>query len=206
LQTTDPSLLHRLSVIDESSHHLLAVINDILDISNLESQRLTLESKGFKLGAMLKNIASTLRHKATDKGLQFEIEVMPEMHDLSLQGDPLRLEQVLLNLADNAVKFTERGTISLRSQFADLGSNRVSLSFHVQDTGIGIANKDLIRLFYPFEQGDGSTTRKYGGTGLGLVISKRLAELMGGDIQVISEPGVGSTFTFTLQLDRTSGN
>jgi signal transduction histidine kinase len=204
--TTDPSLLHRLSVIDKSSHHLLAVINDILDISNLESERLTLESKDFKLGVILENIASMLRRKVTEKGLQLEIEVMPEMQGLSLQGDPLRLEQVLLNLADNAVKFTEQGTISLRSKFAEVGSNSVRLSFQVEDTGIGIASNDLIRLFYPFEQGDGSTTRKYGGTGLGLVISKRLAELMGGDIQVTSEPGVGSTFTFTVRLNRTSGN
>jgi len=204
--TTDPLLLNRLSVIDKASHHLLAVINDILDISNLESERLTLESKGFKLGVILENIASMLRRKVTAKGLQLEIEVVPEMQGLSLQGDPLRLEQVLLNLADNAVKFTEHGTISLRSRFAEVGSNSVRLSFQVQDTGIGIASRDLIRLFYPFEQGDGSTTRKYGGTGLGLVISKRLAELMGGDIQVISEPGVGSTFTFTVRLDRTAGN
>jgi signal transduction histidine kinase len=111
-----------------------------------------------------------------------------------------------LNLADNAIKFTEQGSIFFRARFTESGQSRVQLFFEFQDTGIGIAKNDLTRLFYPFEQGDGSTTRKYGGTGLGLVISRRLAQLMGGDIQVISELGVGSTFTLSVRLNRIVSN
>jgi signal transduction histidine kinase len=205
-QASDPSLIHRLSVIDQAANHLLAVINDILDISNLESERLTLDIKTFKLGDSLDRISQSLRNKAAGKGLQTEIEEMAEAKDLLLRGDPVRLEQILLNLVDNAVKFTEQGIIILSAQFTEHAPNSIQLCFDVQDTGIGIARKDLIRLFYPFEQGDGSSTRRYGGTGLGLVISKRLAQMMGGDIWVISEPGVGSTFTLTVRLERAASN
>lgn len=203
---TDPALIHRLSVIDKSSNHLLAVINDILDISNLESERLTLESKEFKLGVILDDLAGTLNRKVAEKGFQLEIEVMPQIKELLLQGDPMRLEQILLNLADNAVKFTDQGTISLRARFTERAPNSVQLCFEVQDTGIGIASKDIPRLFYAFEQGDGSMTRRHGGTGLGLVISKRLAQMMDGDIRVVSEAGVGSTFTLTVRLNRIVSN
>ncbi|HJV93323.1 MAG TPA: ATP-binding protein [Azonexus sp.] len=205
-QAADPTLIHRLTVIDRASHHLLAVINDILDISKLEAERLTLECKDFRLGDILQNIDSQLGHQAAAKGLQLVVDEAPEIGDLVLQGDPLRLEQILLNLADNAVKFTDRGTISLRARLTELGPNGVRLNFEVQDSGIGIAEKDLKRLFSLFEQADGSTTRKYGGTGLGLVISKRLAQLMGGDISVVSEPGVGSTFSLSVRLKRALGN
>lgn len=203
---TDPALIHRLSVIDKSSDHLLAVINDILDISNLESERLTLESKEFKLGVILDDLVGTLNRKIVEKGFQLEIEVMPQVEELLLQGDPMRLEQILLNLADNAVKFTDQGTISLRAQFTERAPNSVQLCFEVQDTGIGIASKDIPRLFYAFEQGDGSMTRRHGGTGLGLIISKRLAQMMDGDIRVVSEAGVGSTFTLTVRLNRIVSN
>ena len=206
MHATDPSLINRLGVIDKSSHHLLAVINDILDISNLESERLTLDNREFKLGAMLDNLTGMLQRKTVGKGLHLVCEEMPEVKNLSLQGDPSRLEQILLNLADNAVKFTEQGSIFFRARFAECGQSRVQLFFEFQDTGIGIAKNDLMRLFYPFEQGDGSSTRKYGGTGLGLVISRRLAQLMGGNIQVISELGVGSTFTLTVRLNRIVSN
>lgn len=205
-QATDPTLIHRLTVIDRASHHLLAVINDILDISKLEAERLTLECKDFRLGDILQNINGQLGHKAEAKGLQLVVDEEPEISDLALQGDPVRLEQILLNLADNAVKFTDRGTISLRTRLTDLGPNGVRLNFEIRDSGIGIADKDLKRLFSLFEQADGSTSRKYGGTGLGLVISKRLAQLMGGDISVVSEPGVGSTFTLSVRLKRAVGN
>ncbi|MDD2744614.1 MAG: ATP-binding protein [Rhodocyclaceae bacterium] len=203
---TDPSLTRRLSVIDQASHHLLAVINDILDISNLESERLTLDSKPFKLGDSLERVIHPLRHRIAEKGLQLEIAECAEAEALVLQGDALRFEQILHNLLDNAVKFTEQGTISLRTQFTEHAPNSVQLCFDVQDTGIGIARKDMVRLFYPFEQGDGSSTRRYGGTGLGLVISKRLAQMMGGDIWVMSEPDVGSTFTLTVRLDRAASH
>lgn len=205
-QATDPALIHRLTVVDRASHHLLAVINDILDISKLEAERLTLECKDFRLGAILQNITGALGHQAAAKGLQLVVDEVPEISDLALQGDPVRLEQILLNLVDNAVKFTDRGMISLRTRLTELGPNGVRLNFEVQDSGIGIAEKDLKRLFSLFEQADGSTTRKYGGTGLGLVISKRLAQLMGGDIGVVSEPGVGSTFSLSVRLNRPLGN
>jgi signal transduction histidine kinase len=205
-QATDPTLINRLTVIDRASHHLLAVINDILDISNLEAERLTLECKDFRLRDILQNISGQLGHQAQAKDLQLVVDEVPEIIDLALQGDPVRLEQILLNLVDNAIKFTDRGTISLRTRLTDLGPNGVRLNFEVIDSGIGIADKDLKRLFSVFEQADGSTSRKYGGTGLGLVISKRLAQLMGGDISVVSEPGVGSTFTLSVRLKRAVGN
>jgi len=205
-QATEPSLINRLTVIDKASHHLLAVINDILDISNLEADRLTLECRDFRLGGVLDNLVGTLRHKVAEKNLQLEIGVAPAVGDLLLHGDPLRLEQILLNLIDNAVKFTEKGTIALRAGIAEDASNGMQLCFEIQDSGIGIASKDIRRLFSLFEQGDGSSTRSYGGTGLGLVISKRLAQMMGGDIRVASEPGVGSTFSLTVRLNRAAGD
>jgi signal transduction histidine kinase len=203
---TDPALIHRLTVIDGASRRLLTVINDILDISRLEAERLTLECKDFKLGDILENITATLGRKAGDKGLQLAAHVPPEVSSTRLRGDPLRLEQILLNLADNAVKFTEQGRINLRAGLTELGPDSIKLSVEVQDSGIGIAGKDIDRLFSLFEQGDGSLSRKYGGTGLGLVISKRLAQLMGGDIRVSSEAGVGSTFSLTVRLNRAAGN
>lgn len=203
---SDPTLVRRLTVIEQASNHLLAVINDILDISRLEAERLTLECKDFKLGDILDKLTSEFDHKVEKKGIDLVIDVAPEINALALQGDPLRLEQILLNLFDNAVKFTDQGTISLRARLTELGPNRVQLGFEVQDSGIGIANKDIRRLFSIFEQADGSMSRKYGGTGLGLVISNRLAQLMGGDIRVVSEPGVGSTFSLTVRLNRAAGN
>lgn len=201
-RATDPALEHRLTVIDRASHHLLQVINDILDISHLEAERLTLESINFRLGDTLDRVIGTLHHKVLEKGLQLLIEAAPQAKDLLLQGDPLRLEQILLNLTDNAVKFTDRGSIALRISILDQGANDIKLRFDVQDSGIGIAGDERKRLFSLFEQGDGSSSRRHGGTGLGLVISKRLAQLMRGDIKVVSEPGVGSTFTLTVRLNK----
>lgn len=205
-RATDPALEHRLTVIDRASHHLLQVINDILDISQLEAERLTLECISFRLGDTLDRVIGTLHHKVLEKGLHLLIEAGPETKDLRVQGDPMRLEQILLNLTDNAVKFTDRGSISLRISVPDHGANDIQLRFEVQDSGIGIASDNRKRLFSLFEQGDGSSSRRHGGTGLGLVISKRLAQLMRGDIRVVSEPGVGSTFTLTIRLNRGSGN
>lgn len=203
---TDPTLIHRLTVIDGASRRLLAVINDILDISRLEAERLTLECKDFRLGDILDSITGALDRKAVEKGLQLALQIPPEISSLSLQGDPVRLEQILLNLTDNAVKFTDQGRISLRASLTESGPGSVKLSVEVQDSGIGIAGKDIDRLFTLFEQGDGSLSRKYGGTGLGLVISKRLAQLMGGDIRVSSTAGVGSTFLLSVRLNRAAGN
>lgn len=205
-QATDPALIHRLTVIDSASHHLLAVINDVLDISRLEADRLTLESRDFSLGEILESIDEQFGHKAVNKGLKLLIEVTPEIRASPLHGDPLRLGQILFNLVDNAVKFTDLGEIGLRAWLIERGAGCVQLNVEVQDTGIGIASQDIGRLFSLFEQADGSLTRRYGGTGLGLVISKRLAQLMGGDITVSSQPGKGSTFSLNVRMSRAAGN
>lgn len=205
-QATDPALIHRLTVIDSASHHLLAVINDVLDISRLEANRLTLECRDFSLGEILESIDEQLGHKAANKGLQLLIEVAPESRALPLYGDPLRLGQILFNLVDNAVKFTDLGMVSLRARLIERGPGCMQLNIEVQDSGIGIASQDIGRLFSVFEQADGSLTRRYGGTGLGLVISKRLAQLMGGDISVSSQLGKGSTFLLNVRLSRVAGH
>lgn len=205
-KAVEPMLVRRLKVIDSASHRLLAVINDILDISRLEADRLHLECRDFRLGDVLENVTGPLGRQAEEKGLKLVVHATPEVRDASLHGDPLRLEQILLNLVDNAVKFTDQGTISLCAGLAECGTGCVRLSVDVQDSGIGIASQDIKRLFAIFEQADGSITRRYGGAGLGLVISKRLAQLMGGDIAVTSQPGEGSTFSLRVRLSRAAGN
>ncbi|MFZ2267310.1 MAG: ATP-binding protein [Azonexus sp.] len=205
-QASEPALVHRLQVIDKASHHLLAVINDVLDISRLESDRLSLECRDFSLGEILEGIDEQFGSKAMNKGLKLLIEAPPEARAMPLYGDPLRLSQILLNLVDNAVKFTDQGTISLRARLVERGPDCVQLNVDVEDSGIGIAGQDISRLFSAFEQADGSLTRRYGGTGLGLVISKRLAQLMGGDITVRSQPGVGSAFSLNVRLGRVAGH
>ncbi|WP_306607690.1 ATP-binding protein [Azonexus sp.] len=203
-RATDPEVIKRLTVVDQASQHLLSIIDRILDISNLEAERLTLDCHDFRLGCVLDSLIDMLKTRVAGKGLQLHIEVVPEAWELSLLGDSLRLAQILQSLVDNAVKFTEQGMIALRLRLNERVPGCVQLRFEIQDSGIGIASKDIKRLFSLFEQGDGSSTRKYSGTGLGLVISKRLAQLMGGDIHVVSEPGVGSTFSLTVQLKRTA--
>ncbi len=198
--SVDPVLRDQLGKIDKASHHLLAVINDILDISKIEAERLTLEQRSFKLGEVLENLTSLIGRKIEDKGLQLRIDLSPDISGLTLHGDPLRLGQILLNLTANAVKFTEAGTVTLRAALMEKSQSDVLLRFEVRDTGIGISADDQLRLFTAFEQADGSMTRRYGGTGLGLAISKRLAGLMGGDIGLESQPGRGSTFWFTVRL------
>jgi CheY-like chemotaxis protein len=198
---SEPKLQDQLGKIAQASQHLLQVINDILDISKIEAERLTLERTQFKLGLVLENLVSLIGHKASEKGLKLLIDIPPEIAGRSFVGDPLRLGQILLNLAGNAVKFTDAGTISLCIR-ADAETPADSLlRFVVRDTGIGIAAADQERLFTAFEQADGSMTRKFGGTGLGLAISKRLAAIMGGEIGVESQPGVGSSFWFTARLE-----
>jgi len=201
----DPKLRDQLGKIDQASHHLLAVINDILDLSKIEADRLTLEQSDFRLDALLENLSSLIGQKARDKGLQLRIDLPPALARLTLHGDALRLGQILLNLTANAVKFTEAGSITLRVYPTEESPTEVLLRFEVEDTGIGITAEDRKRLFTAFEQADGSMTRKYGGTGLGLAISKRLAKLMGGDVGVDSQPGVGSTFWLTVRLGQPKG-
>jgi PAS domain S-box-containing protein len=196
----DPRLKDLLSKVDQASRNLLGVINDILDISKIEAERLSLEQVDFTLDDVLNNLSALIGHKVAEKGLGLHIDVTPEGARRQFKGDPLRLGQILINLAANAVKFTDAGSISVRVRVEELGGEELRLLVEVQDTGIGIAAEDLKRLFTAFEQADGSMTRKYGGTGLGLAISRRLARMMGGDIEVSSRPGAGSTFRLQVRL------
>ncbi len=190
-----------LKKIQSSSQHLLGIINDILDFSKIEAGKLVAEHIDFELDKVLDNVAGLVVEKTAAKGLELIIDVAPDVPG-SLVGDPLRIGQILINFANNAIKFTEQGEITLRVLVSHTMGEDVVLQFEVSDTGIGIPDEQLKRLFKSFEQGDASTTRKYGGTGLGLAISKRLAVLMGGEVGVDSEPGKGSTFWFTAHLGR----
>ena len=190
-----------LEKIRASSQHLLGVINDILDFSKIEAGKLAIEHIDFEIEKVLDQVASLMVEKASAKGLEIIIELAPEV-PMALVGDPLRLGQVLINYANNALKFTEQGEIAIHVSVAETRDQDVMLRFEVRDTGIGIAPEQLGRLFKSFEQADSSTTRQYGGTGLGLAISKRLVELMGGEVGVSSEPGCGSVFWFTARTRR----
>ena len=190
----------QLDKIEVAGHHLLDLINAILDLSKIESGKLTLEESEISVPAILRNLVSMLSDRVTAKGLALRIKLQPLPPNL--YGDPARIQQALLNYATNAIKFTENGSINLRAHLeADFG-DRVMLRFEVEDTGIGIAAEQLPRLFTAFEQADHSITRRYGGTGLGLALTQRLARLMGGDAGVESHPGVGSTFWLTVCLRR----
>jgi signal transduction histidine kinase/ActR/RegA family two-component response regulator len=199
---TEPKLRDQLGKVTQASQHLLHVINDILDISKIEAERLTLEHVTFKLGEVLENLVSLIGHKVMDKGLKLRVDLSPEVARLTLLGDPLRIGQILLNFSGNALKFTAAGSITLRARLTEESQRDVLLRFEVEDTGIGITTEDQKRLFTAFEQADGSMTRKYGGTGLGLAISKRLVNMMGGEVGVASQPGSGSTFWFTVRLGK----
>ncbi len=198
-----PEQLDRLDKIDGAGHHLLSIINDILDISKIEAGKLQLERSDFALSAVLDHVRSLVGESARAKGL--EIFVEGDSVPLWLRGDAMRLRQALLNYASNAVKFTEKGGITLRAQLIEESGDELLVRFEVADTGIGIDPDKLADLFQAFEQIDASTTRKYGGTGLGLVIARRLALLMGGDAGAESAPGRGSTFWFTARLQRGHG-
>lgn len=183
---------------------LLGIINDILDFSKIEAGKMDIEAVPFLLGEVMDNLATVVTHKAAEKGLQVLFRVDPQVPD-ELIGDPLRLGQVLVNLANNAVKFTERGEIVVEVDIDDssppnnAADGDMTLRFAVRDTGIGLSAEQVSRLFQAFSQADTSTSRKYGGTGLGLTISKSLVEAMGGRIWVESELGQGSRFCFTLR-------
>jgi PAS domain S-box-containing protein len=198
----DPAGVVQLDKAMASADHLLGIINDILDLSKIEAERMTLEHGEFALDTVFEQLASLFGQRAAEKGLALRVELAPELVGQHFLGDPLRLGQILINLVGNAIKFTERGEVAVHARWVDLGTTDAGLRFEVSDTGIGIAQAGQQRLFSAFEQADGSTTRKYGGTGLGLAISKRLAGLMGGTIGVDSSAGHGSTFWFTARLDR----
>ena len=198
-----PEQAARLDKIDSAGQHLLAIVNDILDLSKIEAGRVQLEHGNFHLSAVLDHVQSIIGDAARAKGLR--VDVQPDHVPGWLRGDATRLRQALLNYASNAVKFTPAGSITLRAELLDTDGDRLRLRFSVQDTGIGIDAEQQARLFVPFEQADHTISRRYGGTGLGLVITRRLAELMGGEAGVHSEPGVGSTFWFTACLQRGVG-
>ena len=175
---------------------LLALLNDILDFSKIEAGRLDLSPISFSLRGCLSEAAGTLTVNAEQKGLRLLVNVSPEVPDVVV-GDPTRLRQVLLNLLNNAIKFTDAGSIEARASVYDRQGAMLNLHFSVHDTGVGIPPEKINAIFEAFRQADGSIARKYGGTGLGLTICSRLVRLMGGHIWAESEPGVGSTFHFT---------
>ncbi len=199
----DPAQATRLDKIDSAGRHLLSIINDILDLSKIEAGKLLLETQDFALSAVLDHVRSMISDSAQAKGLSISVD--SDSVPLWLRGDATRLRQALLNLASNAVKFTESGGIQLRARLMGEEEDRLRVRFEVEDSGIGIAPAAIALLFKPFEQADSSTTRKYGGTGLGLAITRHLAEMMGGEVGIQSQPGQGSLFWFSVTLARGHG-
>ncbi|MES2940607.1 MAG: DAHL domain-containing protein [Pseudomonadota bacterium] len=185
--------------VQSSGQHLLGIINDILDFSKVEAGKLDLENADFELDKLLDTTSSLISEKCHAKGLELVFEVAPDVPPV-LVGDSLRLGQILLNYANNAVKFTEQGEVVVSVRASQRTRNDVLLHFQVRDTGIGLSAEQMGRLFMSFSQADASTTRKFGGTGLGLAICKKLAELMGGEVGVESELGKGSTFWFSARV------
>ncbi len=196
----DPAGLDQLNKARTAADHLLGVINDILDLSKIEAERLALEEAPLQLGEVIGNLVGLLGHRAAEKGLHLATDLPADLEDFPLMGDPLRLGQILFNMIGNAIKFTERGGVDLRVRSVGETPDTVSMRFEVRDSGIGIEPEAQSRLFQPFQQADNSMTRKYGGTGLGLAISMRLVRLMGGEMGVASTPGEGSTFWFVVPL------
>ena len=188
-----------VSKVHNAGTSLLAIINDILDFSKIEAGRLEVETTEFRLDDVISSVTTVTGQKATDKGLEQLAHVAPGIPQFLL-GDPHRLGQILNNLVSNAVKFTETGEIVISAALLEQTGDKCQLKFSVRDTGIGLSKEQVAKLFQPFTQADMSTTRKYGGTGLGLTVCRRLVELMGGQIWLDSEPGVGTTFTFTVWL------
>jgi len=194
-----PKQYDYLKKVDISAKSLLGIINDILDFSKIEAGKLDMESVDFQLEDTLDRISTLVGIKTHEKGLELLFKTDPGVPK-TLVGDALRLGQILINLSNNAVKFTDSGEIVVSTELIKKDDTQVRLKFSVRDTGIGMTAEQAAKLFQPFMQADSSMTRKYGGTGLGLTISKRLAEMMGGEIWVESEPGQGSTFSFTANL------
>ena len=184
-----------------ASQHLLGIINDILDYSKIEAGKLEVEHIKFNLQQLLDDVTTLIADKAADKGLELVIHVDPRIPE-RLVGDPLRLDQMLVNYANNAVKFTAQGEVEIRAELREETEQDVLLHFAVRDTGIGLTPEQSSQLFKSFQQADSSTTRQYGGTGLGLAITKQLASRMGGEVGLQSTPGQGSTFWFTARLGK----
>ena len=199
-----PEQFEYVTTARSSAESLMSLINDILDFSKIEAGQLDLESLDFDVRTTLEDVVDMLAVQAADKGLELSCLAYPDVPSL-VRGDPGRLRQVLLNLVGNAIKFTEEGEVHIRLRAVEETETHVTMRFDVTDTGIGIPQDGQNRLFQSFYQVDASITRRYGGTGLGLAVSRQLAELMGGEIGVVSEEGKGSTFWFTAVLEKQPG-
>jgi two-component system sensor histidine kinase/response regulator len=195
----DPRLRKSLADIHESGNHLLGLVSDILDLSKLEADKIVLDDVDLAIDGVLERVSTMTAARAQAQGLELAFSLDPDV-PRQVRGDPVRLAQILLNYVTNAIKFTERGEITVRVSVEKQDAKSALLRFSVSDTGIGVAPEDLGRLFRPFEQVDGSNTRIHGGSGLGLAICRRLAERMEGNVGATSEPGRGSVFWFTVRL------
>ncbi|MDF1812601.1 MAG: PAS domain S-box protein [Verrucomicrobiales bacterium] len=192
---TDPAKIEHLRTIQRNGHFLLEIINDILDLSKIEAGKMDIAKESFAPHWLVADVRSMMQVRAGEKGLNFSVTYEGPV-PATIVSDSRRLKQILVNLIGNAIKFTETGSIDLKVRFID--SDRPHLQFDISDTGVGMTKKQQRGLFQPFTQGDMSVSREFGGTGLGLAISRRLTEMLGGEIEVTSEPGVGSTFTFSI--------
>lgn len=186
-----------VKLLNSSSNHLLGVINDILDFSKIEAGQLKIETLPFNLVEVLKESINSMQEKANEKGIKLEL-VESDLINLTLWGDPFRLKQIILNLLSNAIKFTENGSVAINASYTDINEEVVKVHITVKDTGIGISPEQQSQIFEEFTQADPSTTRKYGGTGLGLTIVKRLTELQGGEVNVESQPNIGTSISIII--------
>ena len=201
-RTADPTQREQLAKVQKASEHLLQIINDVLDLAKIEAERIDLERLPFTFGDVVRDLTAVIGHEAAHRQTHWSVDLAPEVARMVVVGDPRRIGQILVNFTGNAFKFTERGAVTVRVRLVEEAPDNVLVRCEVQDTGIGISTEDQQRLFTAFEQVDSSMTRRFGGTGLGLVISKRLVSLMGGNVGIESEVGVGSTFWFTARLDK----
>lgn len=191
-----------LQTIERSANNLLSIINDILDFSKLEAGKLALENIPFEFQASLEEVVNLQATNAHEKGLELTLKIDPKV-PAGVVGDPLRIQQILTNLVGNSIKFTERGNIDISVELRSQSEDNIELQFMVRDTGIGISERQQAQLFQAFSQADASISRRYGGTGLGLVITQKLVSQMGGEISLTSRLHQGSTFWFTLRLSTT---
>jgi CheY-like chemotaxis protein len=206
LQENDPrpDQLEMLKLLQFSGENLLTIINEILDFSKLEANKVVLEPMSVNLHQLIKYIKLTLEPRAVEKGIELHLEIDSEIPE-KLITDPSRLTQILTNLTGNAIKFTETGRVDIKVCYLGKSHNLHNIRFEVRDTGIGIAAENISRIFEEFSQAEAETSRKFGGTGLGLSIAKKLLSLMGSRINVESTPGVGSVFSFTMLLEDGAG-
>jgi signal transduction histidine kinase/CheY-like chemotaxis protein len=202
--TTEEQRDEYLDTVRANGQHLLRLINDILDLSKVEADRVEVEHLEVSLAGLIQEVEKIVASRAQEKGLSLEFAATGEL-PRTIRTDPVRLRQILVNLIGNAIKFTETGGVQVTVRAGHRAGEPI-LHFAVHDTGIGMTDEQIGRLFRPFSQGDASTTRRYGGTGLGLTISRRLARLLGGDIEVESTPGLGSVFTVSIDPGVTPGD